>query len=256
MLYLLAGSPLASETISRQIKLAQDKGKKVIASFGNVAASGGYFVAAGCDRILANPATLTGSIGVTGGKAFIDRKLWDKLGVNYEVLETANNAGLFSPLSDFSDRQVEKVNERLDRVYDDFTQRVSHGRRIPLHELDKIARGRVFTGAEAKKVGLIDEFGGFAAAKKLAAKWLGLNEYEIAYQTFPRRGLWFQSLFESIARDEVDREDNRLDMSISDGILKPLMTYCWNQLKASIIFEQQPVGRDTLKSEVTSYEIK
>lgn len=253
--YRCVGSSLASETIARQVKLAQDKGKKVIASFGNVAASGGYFVAAGCDRILANPATLTGSIGVIGGKPFIDRKLWDRLGVNYEVLETANNASFFSPLRDFSDRQVEKINEHLDRVYDDFTQRVSHGRRISLHELDKVARGRVFTGAEAKKVGLIDEFGGFAAAKRLAAKWLGLNEYEVAYQTFPKRALWLQSLFELIERDEIDREDNRLEISTSEVPSNSLITHFWNQLKTSIAFEQQ-VGRDTLKSEVASYEIK
>jgi protease-4 len=165
------GSYVASDTVWREVKRARGRGKPVVASMGAVAASGGYFVAMAADRIVAEPGTLTGSIGVYAGKFVLDG-LWDKLGVHWEQLKSATNAGMDSANHDFTPEQWQRFQSSLDRVYADFTKRVADDRKLSPDRLDAVARGRVWTGRQAVAVGLADQVGGFedgiAAAKSLA----------------------------------------------------------------------------------------
>src|SRR5581483_4141402 len=124
----------------RAVKRARDAGKPVVASMGAVAASGGYFVAMACDRIIAEPGTLTGSIGVFSGK-FVLGGLWDKLGIHWDQLSAGANAGETSANHDFTPEQWQRFQASLDRVYADFTQRVAGDRKLAPDKLDAVARG-------------------------------------------------------------------------------------------------------------------
>ncbi len=169
------GSPVASETILRSIDRVREKGKPVIVSMGTTAASGGYWVAAHADRIFASPTTITGSIGVVGGK-FSAKELWTKLGVNWEGVSWGENSGLWSINEPFTESGNERMNAMLDQVYDAFLQRVSSGRKMTIEQVDKIAGGRVWSGASAKDVGLVDELGGLQDALDYTAKTLGKSD--------------------------------------------------------------------------------
>jgi protease IV len=167
------GSYVASDAIWRQVALTRQAGKPVVVSMGDVAASGGYFVSMGADVIVADPATITGSIGVVGGKAVVDG-LADLVGVRHEEVTGAAHGLMFSPLRAFSDDEWERLNAWLDRVYDDFTTKVAEGRRLPADRVAEVARGRVWTGADARERGLVDELGGLATAIEVAKGRAGL----------------------------------------------------------------------------------
>lgn len=166
------GSPVASETILRAVQKVQDKGKKVIVSMGPTAASGGYWISAYADQIFVLPTTITGSIGVLGGK-FSTQQLWAMLGVNWERIQWGKNAGMWSMNTPFSETEAERINAMLDNVYVNFIDRVSVGRKMSLDKVDRIAGGRVWTGKSAVKIGLADRIGGLNAALDYAAKQVG-----------------------------------------------------------------------------------
>ncbi len=166
------GSPTASETIRRALLAAQEQGKKVIVSMGGTAASGGYWIAAPADRIYALPATITGSIGVAGGK-FVLAKMWEKIGVNWENVHVGNNSSLLSSNESYSAAGRERMNAVMDNIYDAFITRVAEGRKMPKEKVDEVARGRVWTGESALKVGLVDELGGLNDALDHAATIIG-----------------------------------------------------------------------------------
>ena len=144
-------------------RLKQENKIPLVISMGDYAASGGYMVALAGDKIFADAATLTGSIGVLGGK-FVLEDLWKKLDVNWEAFDPSENAGILSPNFKFNKTQKSAFNNALDRVYEDFTLKVSEARNIPLDQLDKLARGRVFLGQDAAELGLVDEVGGLDVA--------------------------------------------------------------------------------------------
>jgi protease-4 len=153
---------------------------------GDVAASGGYFVAMGADVILAEPATVTGSIGVLSGKQVVDG-LVDRIGIAHEGVSPAKHGLMFSPLRAFSDDEWERLNAWLDRVYEDFTAKVADGRGLPAHRVHDIARGRAWTGADAKDRGLVDELGGLDLAVDTARQAAGLPpSAEPALRAYPR----------------------------------------------------------------------
>ena len=168
------GSALASDLIWREIQRIK---KPVIASMGNIAASGGYYISMGCDQIFAQPGTLTGSIGVVGGKISFGG-LFDRFGVRTEVISKGKNSGLLSTTSPMteSERTIWKTN--MEDVYRQFTSKSSAGRKLSLKELEPLASGRVWTGRQAKAHRLVDHMGtlheAIQAAKK-AAK-LGADE--------------------------------------------------------------------------------
>ncbi len=189
------GSPSASESILRAIEKAQDEGMPVIVSMGSTAASGGYWIAAYADKIYAMPTTLTGSIGVVGGK-FIFSELLDKVGVNFAEIGWGQNAGLWSSNSSFSRSEAERFNAMLDNVYSNFLKRVAKGRGMTEEEVDKIAGGRVWTGKNAVDVGLVDELGGLEAALDHAAIIIGeADRSDVDIVVYPKPKSVFEELF-------------------------------------------------------------
>ncbi|WP_322778383.1 signal peptide peptidase SppA [Frankia sp. Cas4] len=166
------GSYVASDLIRREVERFQASGRPVVVSMGSVAASGGYFVALGADAIVANPGTLTGSIGVFGGKQVV-RELLDKMGVRFGAVAEGENALMTSPQRAFSPSERAKLEEFLDRVYDDFVAKVAAGRGMSSEAVHEVARGRVWTGADARDRGLVDELGGFSRACELAWEKVG-----------------------------------------------------------------------------------
>jgi protease IV len=167
------GSYVASDAIWREIGRARKAGIPVIATLGNVAASGGYFVAMGADKIVAQPSTVTGSIGVVGGK-FLTRAFWDKLGVSWGELYTAESATLWSNLQEYTPHTEARFQAWLDHVYDDFTAKVAEGRGLSREDVYKVARGRIWTGRDALQIKLVDTLGGFSTALALAREAAGL----------------------------------------------------------------------------------
>lgn len=159
------------------LRLKQKKNIPIIVSMGDYAASGGYFIALCGDKILAEPNTITGSIGVLGGK-IVTAGLWQKLNVAWNGVSFGRNAGIISPNHKFSPTEKNAFNRMLDNVYKDFTQKVSAARNIKPDALDKIARGRIWLGKDAVKNGLIDDIGGITEALELAKKLGGIKPDE------------------------------------------------------------------------------
>lgn len=178
------GSYVASDAIWREVVLTRRAGKPVVVSMGDVAASGGYMVSMAADAIVAQPGTLTGSIGVFGGKAVIGGLL-EKLGVSSETVAEGANAGMFSSTHAFSEAQWERVNVWLDRVYDDFVNKVADGRGLSRERVHELAKGRVWTGADAHEGGLVDVLGGLEDALALARSKGGLAD-DAPVRSYPR----------------------------------------------------------------------
>jgi protease-4 len=178
------GSYVASDVIWRETVLAGRAGKPVVVSMGDVAASGGYFVSMAADTIVAHPGTLTGSIGVVGGKQVITG-LMDRLGVGHDAVAEGEHARIFSVRQPFTERDWERVNHWLDRVYDDFTAKVAECRGLSRAYVHDVARGRVWTGADARDRRLVDELGGLDVALDLARRKAGLPD-DAPVQVFPK----------------------------------------------------------------------
>ncbi|MDH3658886.1 MAG: signal peptide peptidase SppA [Alphaproteobacteria bacterium] len=179
------GSAVASETIGRQIRRAVALKKPVIVSMGDVAASGGYWIAMDATRIVADPGTLTGSIGVLAGKPVLDG-LWEKLGVNWGTVGRGANAAMWSMNQDYGQRGRERLNRFLDQIYAAFTEGVARGRGMSVEDVHAIAEGRVWTGLQAKELGLVDELGGFTRALELARVEIGLDpDQPVDIRRFP-----------------------------------------------------------------------
>jgi protease-4 len=168
------GSVSASETIWREVCRVRAAGKPVVASMGSVAASGGYYVAMAAEVIVANPATITGSIGVITGK-LVARELKDRLGVGSESLRTNVNADAWSVNSPFTAEQYDMVEAEANLFYDDFVRRVAEARKMSVEDVGIVARGRVWTGADAIERGLVDELGGLRTAVRRAKVLAGLD---------------------------------------------------------------------------------
>lgn len=179
------GSPTASETIRHALVKAKAAGKPVFVSMGEVAASGGYWIAMDADHIVAEPATITGSIGVVAGK-FVLGGLMQKLGISWDSIVTSDNAKMWSPLAAFNQHGRERVNALLDDTYRAFTDNVATARHIPPEKMPDIAKGRVWTGEQAVKIGLVDELGGMKTTVSALKKRLNLADSDqITLKPFP-----------------------------------------------------------------------
>ncbi|MFD1624526.1 signal peptide peptidase SppA [Azospirillum griseum] len=179
------GAVSASESIRRALAKARQRGKPVIASMGDSAASGGYWIALAADRIVASPATLTGSIGVVAGKMSLGG-LSDKLGVRWDRVSAARNAGMWSPMHPFSPAEEERLTAIIDATYASFLERVAEARRLTPEQARAAAKGRVWTGAQARELGLIDELGGQEEALTLARSAAGLaTDAEVTLAPYP-----------------------------------------------------------------------
>ena len=193
------GSAIASDQILDALNKAQAAGKPLVVSMGTLAASGGYYISLGADSIVAHPGTLTGSIGVLWGKVTTGRSL-DLIGVHGEELSVGDNALFLSGLEPWSAEQLLEVDAQADAIYQDFTGKVAQGRDLTLEQVDEVARGRVWTGADAFERGLVDELGGFWTAVESAKRLAKIDpETEVAFRQYPReRGFLerLESVFE------------------------------------------------------------
>ena len=169
------GSPVASETILRAVEKVKEEGKVVIVSMGSAAASGGYWIATMADQIFVLPTTITGSIGVLGGK-FSMAGLWQMLGVNWDEVTWGENATIWSVSKPFSESEAERINAMMDNIYTNFVKRVAKGRNMSEADVEKIARGRVWSGKQAVEIGLADQFGGLNDALDYAAVQAGAKD--------------------------------------------------------------------------------
>jgi len=182
------GSPSASDQILAALDRAREAGKPVIVSMGQYAASGGYYVSAHADHIVALPQTITGSIGVFGGKIALE-DAFAKVGYNIEGITIGGEyGGVYSPDTPFTESQRTAYRGQLQDIYDDFTSRVANGRDLPIERVLEIAKGRVWTGEQAKEIGLVDELGGFMSAIDAAKKLGGIDkDAKVRIKIFPRK---------------------------------------------------------------------
>jgi len=190
------GSYVASDAIWRETVRAKKAGKPVVVSMGNLAGSGGYFVAMAADKIVAQPGTITASIGVLGGK-FLTSDFWEKVGLSWDSVHTSTNSAMWTGTHDYSPTEWARFQAWLDRVYTDFTGKVAEGRNLPKEKVLQIAKGRIWTGEDAKELGLVDELGGFPEALLLAKKAAKIPEKEeVNLKVYPPKRSPIQMLFE------------------------------------------------------------
>ncbi|WP_396592721.1 signal peptide peptidase SppA [Brevundimonas sp. R86498] len=180
------GSPEASEQILAAVRAARAAGKPVVISMGDYAASGGYWISSEADWIVAQPSTLTGSIGVFGGKFVVSEAL-GRFGVDLRGLSVGGDySDAFSPSSAFTEGQRAAFSASMDRTYEEFVQRVATGRKIPIARVREIARGRVWTGAQGKTLGLVDQLGGLTEAIGKARELANIPaDQSVRYKRFP-----------------------------------------------------------------------
>ena len=218
------GSALTSDIIWREVALTK-KVKPVIVSMGNVAASGGYYIAAGADKIFAEPTTITGSIGVFGTVPNIT-ELADNIGINAEQVGTNKNAidySLFEPMQESFKNQIQ---ESIEDTYQTFLQRVSEGRNMTMAQVDSVAQGRVWSGNEALEIGLVDELGNLNDAINVAAEMASLGSYGV--KKFPKYKSGFERFMEDLEGASVHFKESLLKEEIGDEaykILKELQSF-------------------------------
>jgi protease IV len=200
------GSYVASDTIWREVVRARQAGKPVIVSMGDLAGSGGYFVAMAADKIVAQPGTITASIGVLGGK-MLTSGLWNKVGLSWDEVHQGASATMFTGTHDYTPAEWARFQSWLDRVYVDFTGKVADGRKLPKEKVLEIAKGRIWSGQDAKNLGLIDELGGYDTALKLAKKVADIPDgNEVRVVVYPRPKTWFEALVQRRGPDNSDKE--------------------------------------------------
>ncbi len=209
------GSALASDQIWRELQMAKKDGKPVIVSFGNVAASGGYYIAAGADSIFSNPNTITGSIGVFGVIPNMEGFFKNKLGVTFDGVKTAPFAdagGIHRPMNEAEKRMIQA---EIERIYLQFKQRVAEGRKMDINIVDSFAQGRVWSGMDAMEIGLVDRMGNLQDAVDCAARMAKLDKYGL--KEYPESESWINSLLgnkktepAALMRKEMGEENFRI----------------------------------------------
>lgn len=204
------GSALASDVMWREVNLAK-KVKPVIASMSSVAASGGYYMAMACDTIVAQPNTITGSIGIFAIIPDFSKFLDTKIGITFDRVSTGEYSDLYTVTRSLNDGEKQIIQNMIENGYEDFTSKAAEGRNMLIDDLLAVASGRVWTGLEAKEHGLVDVLGGFEDAVKIAANSAGLEEGNYMKVYYPEKKPFFQQLLS--------------DMSASAKVLHKKYTY-------------------------------
>lgn len=197
------GSAFASEQIYHELKKLKAK-KPLVVSMGDYAASGGYYIAANADKIIAQPNTITGSIGIFGMIPNIRKAMNEKVGVTFDEVKTAEHANFFNLINDWDDLETSKVQKQLEKGYSIFLDRVSSGRKMDTVAVNKIARGRVWTGQDAVKIGLVDEIGGMELALIRVKELAKIKEADIV--TYPKDKTLAESIISSFFGEEKNEE--------------------------------------------------
>jgi protease-4 len=193
------GSSTASDVIWRELSISRDNGRPVIVSMSDLAASGGYYIALGGDAIVAQPGTLTGSIGVYTGK-FVTTGSLEKLGANIESTSNGKHAEIYSPDRRFTAEERKKIEESMQVVYDQFIERTAAARQMAPEKVDEIAQGRVWTGEQAREIGLVDELGGLYKAIDLAKQRARIPaEQEVDLVVYPPRRSFYEVLADELS---------------------------------------------------------
>jgi protease-4 len=193
------GSALASDLIWHE---TQGLGKPLVASMSDVAASGGYYIAMGADKIYATPGTITGSIGVVGGKLAV-HGLYDKVGISTETIERGRNSGLFSSSEKFTDSEREVIKSSMEDMYRQFTEKAAKGRHMPVEKLRALAGGRVYTGRQALSNGLVDQLGTLDDAIDQAKQLAGIDkDAKVTIEKLPEPTNFLESLFGDMDAEE------------------------------------------------------
>lgn len=214
------GSALASDIIWREIQVARQEDKKpVIVSFGDVAASGGYYIACGADSIFANPNTITGSIGVFGIIPNMETFFKNKLGITFDGVNTAPYADAGSVYKPMGEKERSLVQHSIERIYAQFKQRVATGRKKDTAYIETIAQGRVWSGEDGLRIGLVDRLGNLQDAINSAAKMAKLSDYGL--REYPESESWFNNLLNkkkvepsAMIREELGEENYMLFMQM------------------------------------------
>ncbi len=194
------GDALASEVIWREVVLAKNT-KPVVVSMGDYAASGGYYIACGATKIVASPSTITGSIGVFGMIPNMQKLFNNKLGITFDTVMTNKNAITVSGTRPLSTYQEKVIQNQIERIYKTFITHVAEGRKMSVEAVDNIGQGRVWNGYDAKKIGLIDEFGGLDKAVEIAKTLAKVDEYKII--EYPKQKEFFQQILDELKGEEA-----------------------------------------------------
>jgi len=221
------GSAVASEVIRQEMARTAES-LPVVVSMSNLAASGGYWITCGAKKIVADPSTLTASIGVFAGHLNMDELFSDRLGVNFGRIDRGANADIYGSLEDWTDAQRAVVNRQLDRIYSSFVERVAASRGMTVDAVDAIGRGRVFTGAQAIEHGLVDTLGGFDVALEEAKRLAGLDPTAaVELVDFPRPvPLWERLLERGRDNDAAEEAAATLATALKTGEL-PVPGVAW-----------------------------
>jgi protease-4 len=195
------GSAFGSEQIWREVTLLKEK-KPVIVSMGDYAASGGYYISCAANCIVADPTTLTGSIGIFGMFPMVENLLTDKLGLHFETVKTNLYADMGDMTRPFNDAERAAMQNYINNGYKLFVQRCADGRGMSVEAIEKIAEGRVWTGATAKELGLVDELGGLDKALEIAAQQAEVETYSVI--NYPDKSDIFSSLLDKGKKDYID----------------------------------------------------
>jgi protease-4 len=214
---------LASDEIWREVKLTNEK-KKVIVSMGDLAASGGYYIASPASRIFAEPTTITGSIGVFGMIPYLGKMFENKLGMTFDRAQT-NKHAVMSTNKKMTDEERALIQEEVDQIYDLFLSRVSEGRKMSKEKVNVIARGRVWTGTDAVRIGLVDELGGLRDAIEFAAKEAGIKDKKVLY--YPNRKM--DKFLELI--EQLEEEDEESSINIKETKLPRELVEQYERMK-------------------------
>jgi protease IV len=199
------GSALASEEIWREVALTNKK-MKVIVSMGDVAASGGYYIAAPATTIFAEPTTITGSIGVFGMIPYTGKMFENKLGISFDRVST-NKHAIMSTNKKLTPEELTLIQTEVDEIYDLFLKRVSEGRKLSKEQVNVIARGRVWTGRDALRVGLVDKLGGIQDAIDHAAKEAKIEKKKVLYYPLKKNDKWMDLI------EELEEEDSEISVN-------------------------------------------
>ena len=206
------GSSIASDVIWRELAVTRDEkpARPLVASMSDLAASGGYYVAVAAPTIVAQPATLTGSIGIYGGK-FVTGGTYEKLGAHIEAITIGRNAGMVSPERPFNESERAKVKEQMRSFYQGFVRKVAASRKMSEANVERLAEGRVWTGAQARQHGLVDALGGLDRAIALAKERAGIPaDTEVEIVNYPARKSLAELIVERLAGSGGDGEAEAL----------------------------------------------
>lgn len=217
------GSALASDEIWREVKLT-NKVKKVIVSMGDVAASGGYYIAAPATYIFAEPTTITGSIGVFGMIPYTGKMFENKLGMTFDRA-TTNQHAVLSTNRKLTPAELAIIQEEVDNIYDEFLGRVAEGRKMTKEQVNVIARGRVWTGRDALKIGLVDKLGGIKDAINYAAKEYGIKDQKVLYYPIRKDQKWMEIL------EQIEEEEENASIKIESAELPKELVEQYKKLK-------------------------